>query len=355
MNAVDPPVPPQSPPGPWQALHIFYTASSRPLITDCLKPLIDDLSADGLLAGYFFINYWVEGPHVRLRLKPSSAAVTTEVNRRAQAAIQAFLRRRPALYDVQGELFTTLYDTLFKLEFTPEEREPFIDADGRMRLRPNNTCSHERYEPEYDKYGGPAGVALAEWHFQRSTDLVITANQSMNLHLRRVLLGLSAQLMMVMTTAFLPDEETSREYLQSYHDFWSGSMSSTEYIRHAEYDDAYDEMGDRVAVRFAGLRRALADGGGSGLPKILAEWYTHSLELLARVTDLVERGELVFPSRTGQGEKRVTDPRQAARWLLVPYMHMTNNRLYVTLDDEAYLAKVLARGLSDGERLQDSR
>lgn len=352
MNAID--TPPQSPPGEWQALHIFYAASSRPMIVDCLKPMIDSLRADGLLAGYFFINYWVEGPHVRLRLKPSSAAATAKVNSRAEAAIQAFLRRRPALYDTQTEFAASLYETLFELEFTAEERERFVDPDGRMILRPNNTYSHERYEPEYGKYGGPAGIELAEWHFQRSTDLVIKANQSMNLHLRPVLLGLSAQLMMVMTTAFLPGDAASREYLQSYHDFWSRSFSSTEYIRDAEYDDAYDKMGDRVAVRFADLRRALASGDARRLPEILAEWYAHSLELLARVNELAERGDLVFQSWEADEQVVITDPRLAARRLLSPYLHMTNNRLYVTLDDEAYLSQVLARGLSDADQLQDS-
>lgn len=355
MNAIGTPSPPPGPPGEWQALHVFYAASSRPLIVDCLKPLIDGLCADGLLAGYFFINYWVQGPHVRLRLKPITAAATDEVNRRAEAAVQAFLNRRPALYETQNEFAANLYETLFELEFSPEEREQFIDADGRMLLRPNNTFTHEPYEPEYGKYGGPAGVALAEWHFERSTDLVIKANQSMNLHLRPVLLGLSAQLMMVMTTAFLPGEAASREYLQSYHDFWSRSFSSTEYIRDKEYDEAYDKMGDRVASRFTDLRRALASGGARRLPEILAEWYAHSLELLGRVTELAERGDLVFESWEGDREERLTDPRQAALRLLSPYLHMTNNRLYVTLDDEAYLSQVLARGLTDADRLQDDQ
>ncbi|MHA6757519.1 lantibiotic dehydratase C-terminal domain-containing protein [Streptacidiphilus sp. PAMC 29251] len=355
MNHVDAPTPPQEPVGEWQALHVFYAASSRPLIVDCLEPLIDSLCADGLLAGYFFINYWVEGPHVRLRLKPARVSLTDEVNSRAEAAVQAYLRRRPALYDTQSEFGASLYETLFELEFSPEEREQFIAPDGRMLLRPNNTYSREPYEPEYGKYGGPAGVALAEWHFQRSTDLVVRANQTMNLHLRPVLLGLSAQLMMVMTTAFLPGEAASREYLQSYHDFWSRSFSSTEYIRDTEYNQAYDQMGDRVAVRFSDLRRALASGDGGRLPEILAEWYAHSLDLLGRITELAERGALEFRSWTDDRQELVTDPLQAALRLLSPYLHMTNNRLYVTLDDEAYLSQVLARGLVDADRMQDTR
>lgn len=57
-------------PGEWIALHIFYAASPRPMLVDCVRPLVDRLTGEGLLAGHFFINYWLEGPHVRLRLRP---------------------------------------------------------------------------------------------------------------------------------------------------------------------------------------------------------------------------------------------------------------------------------------------
>ena len=69
------PVPP-TPAGPWQAVHVFYGASPRPLLVECVRPLVDELTADGLLAGHFFINYWLEGPHVRLRLRPSTEDAT---------------------------------------------------------------------------------------------------------------------------------------------------------------------------------------------------------------------------------------------------------------------------------------
>ena len=39
----------------------------------------------------------------------------------------------------------------------------------------------------------------------------------------------------------------------------------------------------------------------------------------------------------------------AARRLLSPYLHMTNNRLGATLSDEAYLAYALARALREGQ------
>ncbi|MGC0416010.1 lantibiotic dehydratase C-terminal domain-containing protein [Embleya sp. AB8] len=349
MNPTGTPAAPTAPPGAWQSVHVFYAASSRPLIVDCVQPLVEALRAERLIAGYFFINYWVEGPHLRLRLKPASAAVAETVHRRTEEALRTFLRRRPALYEVQHDFSAVAADTLFDLEFTPEERLRYQDADGRMRLRPTNTFSDERYEPEYGKYGGPAGVALAEWHFERSSDLVIAANQTMNLHVRAMLLGLSAQLMMVTTTAFLPDPAAALGFFQSYHDFWSGSLDETDFIRDADYARAYERMGDRVARRYVQVREALTSDTPQALPAVLGAWYEHGLELRRRVAELAVRGELVFESWEGRREQRITDPDQAAGRLLFPYIHMTNNRLYVTLDDEAYLSQVLANALRDAD------
>ena len=36
-------------PGEWQALHIFYSADARPVLTDCVAPLITELRELGLL------------------------------------------------------------------------------------------------------------------------------------------------------------------------------------------------------------------------------------------------------------------------------------------------------------------
>ncbi|CAM5695242.1 Lantibiotic biosynthesis protein OS=Streptomyces microflavus OX=1919 GN=Smic_30460 PE=4 SV=1 [Streptomyces microflavus] len=72
--------------GAWQATHVFYAANPRPFLLHCVRPLVAELEADGLLAGYFFINYWLEGPHVRLRLKPSSPAPNPRAPRTEPAA-----------------------------------------------------------------------------------------------------------------------------------------------------------------------------------------------------------------------------------------------------------------------------
>lgn len=333
-------------PGDWLAFHVFYAASPRPFLLQCAKPLIDGLTRDGLLSGHFFINYWLEGPHIRLRLRPSSPQAASVVAARATAAIDAFLRKRPALYEVKGGFLADLYNTLFELEFPGGERDQLVDADGKMRLRPNNSFSPEPYEPEYGKYGGPAGVDLAEWHFGHSSDLVTDAVASMNLHLRTVLLGVSAQLMMTMSGCLLRDEAPLLEFLDRYHEFWNSAFSGTNYTAQDGYDRAYGTM-EALPRRFQEIRQAVAEPAPERLPGFLRGWAEHCLELRERVVALATGGDLVFRSWDGTRDLPVTDPDQALPMLLSPFMHMTNNRLSVTVRDEAFLSYVLARALRE--------
>ncbi|MGW4384150.1 lantibiotic dehydratase C-terminal domain-containing protein [Kitasatospora sp. NPDC004531] len=334
-------------PGDWLALHVFYAASPGPLLLQCVRPLVTELTEQGLLAGYFFINYWVEGPHLRLRLRPARPEAAEQVRARAEAAVADFLRRRPALYQVEDSFFAELYNTMFELEFTPDERTRLVGPDGRMRLRENNTFSREAYEPEYGKYGGAAGIDLAEWHFQHSSDLVIETTRTMNLHLRTVVLGLATQLMMTMTACFLPEDDDLLHFLDRYHAFWNHAFDGTNYTAQQGYDRAYATMGDTLPARFRAIRAAIADRATDRLPAVLRGWAEHCIELRARAAELARRGELVFRSWDGERDLTVTDPAQALPMLLFPYAHMTNNRLSVTVRDEAFLSYILARALRE--------
>ncbi|OEV04092.1 lantibiotic dehydratase C-terminal domain-containing protein [Streptomyces oceani] len=334
-------------PGAWQATHVFYAANPRPLLLRCVRPLVDELQAEGLLESYFFINYWLEGPHVRLRMRPATPGAEEEVRRRTDAALDSFLRERPALYEVDTGFLNEFYNSLFEIEFPTSERGEFMDSEGRMNLRPNNSHSPEPYHPEYGKYGGPAGIELAEWHFRHSSDLVIEAFGTKNLHLRTVLLGTSAQLMMVMSGCFLPGDEELTDYLKRYYDFWHEAFPGTGFIGSDEYDTNYARMAPDLARRFASIRAAVATGATERLPGFLRGWAEHCLELRDRAGELAERGDLVFRSWDGTRDEQVTDPAVALPLLLSPYMHMTNNRLHVTIRDEAYLAHILGRALRE--------
>jgi hypothetical protein len=335
-------------PAPWQAHHIFYTAQSRPVLTECVGPLVRRLRERGLIHRYFFINYWLEGPHVRLRFQPTNQQVADTVLIETELAVTEFLKRRPALYSVQADFFVDMQNTLLDLEFTPQEKEKYLDSKGGMRQRDNNTFSREEYVPEYAKYGGGVGVELAEWHFEKSSDLVIEADSSMNVHVRSVQLGLAGQLMIVFASAFLQDNVRIHDYLVRYHEFWKRGFESTAFIREMEYEKAGRNVGASILERFEIIDGARREGDLDRLPPMLASWMAHCLELRSRIVELADARELLFPDWE-TGELVAADPDRAVETLLFPYMHMTNNRLQVTLGDEAYLAYVLAQALEPEE------
>ncbi|MGH3324509.1 MAG: lantibiotic dehydratase C-terminal domain-containing protein, partial [Streptomyces sp.] len=194
-----------------------------------------------------------------------------------------------------------------------------------------------------------------------SSDLVMAALGTMNLHLRTVLLGTSAQLMMVMLSCFLPEDGKQADYLDQYYEFWHRAFPGTGFIGSKEYDHSFAETAPGLGRRYREIRGAVAamrsaragqpaDTGELGrLPAFLRGWSEHCLELRERVVALAGRGDLRFtppdaPPADAQAEP-VTDLAVVLPTLLSPYMHMTNNRLHVTIRDEAYLAHVLGRVL----------
>ena len=333
--------------GDWVAMHIYYAANPQPLLVECVREVFARLSEQDLIDGYFYINYWLEGPHVRMRFRPKRPEDEATARAVAEDMVRSYLKRRPALYEVDAGFLGELYEQLFQMEFSPQEKQNYTAADGTMNLRPNNDLAYLPYEPEYGKYGGPAGIELAQWHFQHSSDCTIEVLRSMNLHLRGVLLGTSAQLMMVMSAAFLPDRKTCAEFLTRYHDFWQSHFAGTGFIADKEYEQGYEQSRESLQRQFAVVREAMAAGEPERLPTFLVEWDRHCLELHDKVADLAEQGGLTFSSWDGTRQTRVTDRQEALTIVLSPYMHMTNNRLHVTIRDEAYLAHLLGRVLGD--------
>src|SRR5579885_3397611 len=96
-------------PKTWISIHIFYASNQNPLLLDAIEPLVQDLRAAGLIERFFFIKYWQEGPHIRLRLLPAEGADEEVIKQRAETALSAYLQRRPALYNATDEAIAPFY------------------------------------------------------------------------------------------------------------------------------------------------------------------------------------------------------------------------------------------------------
>lgn len=341
--------------GEWTSLHVFYSADPDPLIVETFRPLVARLREDGLIEGWFFVKYWKGGPHLRLRLKPVSAEVREEVTTRAVDAIQEFLTRRPALFDVytDAESRGRIYKKMYVAEYGEESWNQEYGADGRMPFEPNNSIAVVPYEPEYDRYGGEVGIEIAEWHFEQASDLTSHLLAVSNTHVRPVLLGLATQLMLMSAYTFLDEDAAVQRFFRWYRTFWETAYGEPTAERHAVFDRSFELTRDTFAPKLARIR-ALADGGTERPSGIERTWLTHNRNLRDRVRAAADRGELSFRSPAGGEPAPAPAPvpvpygERLVTVLLSSYMHMTNNRLGTSPGQEAYLSYLIERTLETG-------
>jgi thiopeptide-type bacteriocin biosynthesis protein len=325
-------------PHEWQATHVYYASNANPMLTDAVRPLVDRLRAEGALERWFFIKYWLEGPHVRLRVLPSASADPAYVRASVESALDEFLRRRPALYEADSDGLGDLYRKMFIAEYG-EQRWQETYGDGQMPFRANNSRHEMPYEPEYGRYGGPLGMQLSEWHFELSSDIVLRLLSDTNVHVRPVLLGLSVQLTTAICFAFLHSRERVARFLEDYRVFWETSYQESSENYHRGFDRSYSRMAAELGARIDATATAALDPDTPTLTGVERQWMTHCASLRTRAASLAAAGLLEF------SRGPVTDVDGALSVLLSSYVHMTNNRLGVSILDEIYVSYVLRKAL----------
>src|SRR5690606_19224231 len=101
------------------------------------------------------------------------------------------------------ERYGAFHKQMFLAEYGEEAWNEKYGADGVMPFRDNNSYHYIEYEPEYDRYGGPHGVELAEWHFEKSSDIILRILRDINVRVRDILIRISRQLFLAVCYVFM--------------------------------------------------------------------------------------------------------------------------------------------------------
>ena len=335
----------------WLAAHIHFSGNPNPLLYECIAPEVSRMRRAGLVSRFFFIRYWTEGQHVRVRLLPADGIDPNRVRSEFESAVNSFLARRPFLLPAMQMDDPETVKATFLAEYPLSTWNALYGSDDVMPVREPNTILWTSYEPEFGRYGGVAGMELSERHFEASSDLVLELLSTSNLHLRSIVLGAAAQIMASMTIALLHSPQLAAGFLTYYERRWRTGWGGLYAPHNDRFDAAYRMQSDSLGARISGVIRSTERAVSQhDLPprSYLDTWARQCMELRNEIERLAHEGRLVFPrGRDGMDWDVQPDSQLAAHGLAFSYVHMLNNRLGVPIVDEIYLAYLLRRTFED--------
>lgn len=284
----------------WLSAYLFfhgdiYSPVADQLVAQLVTPFVAHCQENNLIDQYFFIRYSENGPHIRLRLFGTPTVLENTV--------------KPALQ---------------------EQLLPDMD----LRWIP--------YEPEIARYGGPAGIAIAEDFFHQSSQ---TSLQLISQFLGKgqgARLGKGLLAMVVLIHAFYNERAEAAHF---FHNYSTGYLKSR--VRNPElqthwrnkFQQGFDKQSAMLAAYVNETWKRL-DANAPVTP-VLDAYYRQMETSKTRFASAFEAGDL-----RQQDDTPFTDWHNATRAIISSYVHMMNNRLGINIEDETYLAYLITQALS---------
>ncbi|HEU5227272.1 MAG TPA: thiopeptide-type bacteriocin biosynthesis protein [Ktedonobacteraceae bacterium] len=318
----------------WISAHLFYHQDLRVVLTDCVRPLIDTLRAEESIKRFFFIRYWQGGPHIRLRLLPTNQTGRERIQQKLEQHVSKFLTAYPAMQQMQEEEYRQAAVHFSRFEYGQPDDTP---------LYPNNSLQYIPYVPEYHRYGGRAAMPIVERHFMESSEVVLDLLGQTMTHNQRT--GLALSMMLSGLSQYTDEPNELAKLFESYFR-WSRPVFGD---RQAAYTEQFGMQYQKQDQRLQKLVVQVLSPQGNDRNQensLLSAW--------ARSLSTLKQALCQQALQTDAPHRRLkehaplfseTHP-QSLPGILLSCLHMHNNRLGISLFDEAYLAFLLYKSLS---------
>lgn len=258
----------------WLSVYFYYQIPCEQFLVKEINPFIRNILNKEYASQFFFIRYHdSRGPHIRLRLKTGRGAAGATLK---QYLISAF-------------------------------------RDCPMRF--------SRYLPELERYGGSAGIAVAEEQFETSSQAILAflAEAEDWRYERR--LGTALQLDLGMVHALGMEK---KEVIAFFHHLVTKKM-----------EKAFPDSSHATLPQLKSLWH-MCERGQAFDKKWFTAWMSNMDSIKTKLQKAQHR--LVLPHKPSHGNNHM--------WSLYEsYIHMNNNRLGIASSDEQYIAHLATQSL----------
>ena len=306
----------------WRAWHVFLHSSDalEQLLTDVVMPVFRDTERS---CDAFFIRYWENGPHIRLRVRgiddQAFAKLGTALSERAQVLAEGL---GPAPNRFSSEM-------RFDGWHSDPATLPWFPAASTIEIS---------YEPETRRYGGRHGLAASEALFGASSMLALAIIEKTPLMPAR-----RQSIALALTTAAIgtvvADVGEARGFLEIMKANWSGFASDPDAASRADraFEDNRHEI-EALAGLLLGKQNPYAGG-------VAGHWHAACANYVDEIRDLAQDGLLIHPA-TGIAPSDDGELQLAVQNLMFSQVHMMNNRLGILPQQEFQFANMLLAGLA---------
>lgn len=308
----------------WLSAHLFfdgwmYEAECDRLLREVVEPFVRRAEREGWTDGHFFIRYSEHGPHLRLRLHGEPEVLEQTV--------------WPALVD-----HVRAHSPAAAVGALPEA--PSFQRPEPGTAVPVTHLARVAYAPETERYGGPDALLVAERHFRDSSDTVLQLLAAMGGE-RSSRLGKGLLAMVVLVHTFLADRARAAAFAEMYSTNYLRSVAREDEGREAflgAFGQGYAQQAETLGAYVDEVWERL--DAGDPLSGTLDAWAAALRETRRALAALAEAGRVEAGGAAGASWER------AVGAIVPSYVHMTNNRLGITLQEESYLGYLIHRALA---------
>lgn len=307
----------------WLSVYLFfdgwiYAPDCDRIVMDVAETFVRRCRAEGWIDQHFFIRYSEFGPHVRLRFYGDPRTLGGEV---WPALVEHVRAHSPAA------------------EIDARPAEPGVVRRPEGRAVQVTHVARVEYEPETERYGGPDALLVSERAFEISSDAAYALIGKMGAE-RSSRLGKGLLGMVVLVHLFARDREQAAQFMQMYSTNYLRAMAREEGSREAlldAFDQGFSTQAETLMEYVDAIWEAMDDG--DSLSDTLDAYVAGMRGIREEVRALFDQGRVLSMGEPAQEWERAWQP-------LVPsYLHMMNNRLGITIQEESYLGYLVTRAL----------